>query len=121
MSNSVPTAVQFVKRRLSSVVACTLSRDEFAAQGERWGRVRAEAARECVEPDGVRLTFRDVPWVEEELRALVAVENRCCAWARWEVRQQDGELMLHVTSTGEGISILHTMLTDGMAPVQLHR
>jgi hypothetical protein len=84
-------------------IACTLSRTDLAAQRERWHRLtlaeRAETA------DGLLLVFDDPPDVREELRALVAVEAECCAWASWEL---DG-VALHVRSTGDGVAALHGM------------
>jgi hypothetical protein len=92
------------------VVACTLSSADLAAQSARWDRLRRHAEVErAVTADGVRLAFRDSPGIESELRALVAVENECCAWATWTVTRDEGALALHVSSTGEGIATLHAM------------
>jgi hypothetical protein len=54
----------------------------------------------------LRVTFAREPGVEEELRALVAVENDCCRWARWIV--EDG-VVLVATSRGHGVQTLHAM------------
>ena len=59
--------------------------------------------------DGVRLSFRPGPGTEDELRALVAVENECCAWATWTVGLTAGEIVLDVHATAEGIATLHAM------------
>jgi hypothetical protein len=40
------------------------------------------------------------------VRGLVAVERECCAWARWEIGREDGDLALHLCSTGAGIAAL---------------
>jgi len=94
------------------VVACTLTSEDLGTQSERWTRLRSETGLERVETDdGLRLSFRDEPGVEDELRALVAVENECCAWASWDVRREAGELVLNVRSTGEGVATLHAMFT----------
>lgn len=90
-------------------IACTLSTKGLAAQGARWRRLagRAFASREET-TDGLRLAFRDLPGVRDELRALVAVERECCAWATWEL---DGTV-LDVRSTGDGVATLHGMFTS---------
>ncbi len=94
------------------VVACTLTSEDLATQAERWTRLRREAGLARVETDdGLRLGFRDEPGVEEELQALAAVENECCAWASWDVRREAGELVLNARSTGEGVATLHSMFT----------
>lgn len=93
------------------LVACTLERPDLATQSERWRRVRARAGRRRVETDeGFRQAFRDDPETERELRALAAIESECCAWARWDVRRADGEIVLEVRSAGEGVVTLHAML-----------
>ena len=99
-------------KRTTSPVACTLSTAGLAAQAERWTRLRtaAQTARvECAE--GLELRFRDEPQVEEELRALVAVENECCSWAHWEVLRDRGGLTMRAGSTGAGVAALHSMFT----------
>jgi hypothetical protein len=96
------------------VIACELGGDEIGAQAERWMRLGREAGLERVETeDGLRIRFRDEPAIEEELRALAAVESTCCSWARWEVRRADGDLFLTVSSTREGAITLHTMFSTG--------
>ena len=49
------------------------------------------------------------PDAEDELRALVAVESECCAWAAWTVEPTAGAVVLDVRSAAEGIAALHAM------------
>ena len=89
-------------------IACTLGVADLAAQGRRWQRLMARALTGRDEtPEGLRLSFR--PEAEDELRALVAVETGCCAWATWTVEPTDGAVVLDVRSADEGIATLHTM------------
>jgi len=89
-------------------VACTLGMTGLAAQGRRWQRLMARALMGRAETaDGLRLTFR--PEAEDELRALVAVETGCCAWAAWTVEPTAGAVVLDVRSADEGIATLHAM------------
>jgi hypothetical protein len=98
-------------------VACELSGDEVGTQAERWMRLGRDAGLGRVETeDGMRIRFRDEPAVEQELRALVAVESNCCPWARWEVSRANGELVMHVSSTPEGAATLHVMFSTGAGP-----
>ncbi len=93
-------------------VACTLSPAGLAAQAGRWHRLAARALAERAETgDGLRLRFRAGPGVEQELRALVAVENQCCSWADWTVQASPGQLVLDVRSEGDGTAVLHGMFT----------
>ena len=91
-------------------IVCDLSAGNAAAQEQRWLELGRDAALGRVEtPDGLEIRFRGEAAVERELRDLVAVESRCCAWARWEVRRAGGELVLRVASTEEGAAALHAM------------
>ena len=91
-------------------VACTLGVASLAAQRRRWEQLmsRALIARDET-PDGLRLSFR--PEAEKELRALVAVETGCCAWATWTVEPAAGVIVLDVRSADEGITTVRSMFT----------
>ena len=89
-------------------IACTLGMGDLAAQGRRWQRLMARALTGRAETaDGLRLTFR--PEAEAELRALVAVETGCCAWADWTVEPAAGAVVLDVRSADEGVATVHAM------------
>jgi hypothetical protein len=97
-------------------VACSLTSAGLAAQASRWERLGARAMTERKQtPQGLRLSFRPEPGVEDELRQLVAVENECCPWADWTVEANSGQVVLHVRSAGDGITALHGMFT-GLQP-----
>ena len=93
-------------------VACSLTRAGLAEQAGRWERLAARAmtGRERT-GDGIRVSFRPGPGTEEELRALVDVESRCCPWATWTVRTEGSRLVLDVRSAGDGVAALHAMFT----------
>ena len=89
-------------------ISCTLGVAGLAAQGRRWQRLMARSLTGRAETaDGLRLTFR--PEAEDELRALVAVETGCCAWAAWTVEPTAGAVVLDVRSADEGVAALHSM------------
>jgi hypothetical protein len=108
-----PTLTTIVRRMTESIdIACTLGAADLAAQHRRWERLMAQALTERSETaDGLSLTFW--PEAEDELRALVAVETGCCAWATWTVEPADGAVVLGVRSADEGIATLHGMFTAG--------
>jgi hypothetical protein len=94
-------------------VACTLTAAGLAAQASRWERLAARAMAERTETaNGLRMSFRREPGVEEELRLLVAVENECCAWADWTVAINADQIVLDVHSTEQGIATMHGMFTS---------
>jgi MerR family transcriptional regulator, copper efflux regulator len=91
-------------------VACTLTSAGLAAQAARWERLIAGSMTERTQTsDGLRMSFRPEPGVEEELRRLVAVENECCPWAAWTMETNAGATVLDVRSIGPGIAALHDM------------
>lgn len=91
-------------------IACELGVDEVGAQAERWMRLGRDFGLGRAETtEGLRIRFRDEPAAEQELRALAAVESRCCSWARWEVHRADGDLVLDVSSAPEGAAALRAM------------
>ena len=91
-------------------IACTLTGASQKLQFARWTALRARFERAHNETaDGLRLTFEDLPEVEAELQALIAVENDCCAWADWSIEHTDGTLVMAARSEGDGIATLHTM------------
>ena len=100
-------------------VACSLSVEDLAGQAGRWARLAARALTGHTRTaDGLRLDFRPDTGIEEELRALVAVETRCCPWATWTVRASATQLVLDVRAAGEGVTALHGMFTGlRQAPV----
>jgi hypothetical protein len=108
------------EHELAELVACTLSDTDLKTQRERWINVGTNfgLAREKTD-NGLQLTFKDHPAIEQELRALVAVENDCCSWASWSVDRKEGVLVMAARSKGEGISTLHGMFEKAM-PAAAH-
>jgi NADPH:quinone reductase-like Zn-dependent oxidoreductase len=77
-------------------------------RNRRWERLMARALTARTETaDGLRLSFR--PEAEGELRALVAVEAGCCAWAAWTIEPAAGAVVLDVRSAAEGIATVRAM------------
>ena len=103
------------EQELSELVACTLTDTDLKTQRERWINLGANfgIGRETT-ATGLRLAFKDHPAVEEELRALVAVENECCRWASWSVERDAGMLVMAARSKGEGVASLHGMFKEAM-------
>jgi hypothetical protein len=101
-------------------IACSLDAGGLQRQEQRWeGLVRRAGIDRAATADGVALTFRADDGVVHELRELVAVENECCSWARWELHAGgDGEgdtaLVMRARASGDGVATLQSMfLRDG--------
>jgi len=109
----LPQSPEEAEMELSELVACTLSdadlksqRDRWLALGDNFGLGRRET------DDGLRLSFRYHPAIRDELDALVAAENDCCAWASWSVEREGDVLVMAARSTGTGVTTLHGMFTQ---------
>jgi hypothetical protein len=87
------------------VIACSLSAADLPERRARWTVLmeRALAGRSDV-ANGLRLSFRGEPGVEEELRALAELERDCCGFAAFEVSASRGRVRLDVTSSGAGVA-----------------
>jgi hypothetical protein len=97
---------------LSELIACTLTDTDLKTQRERWLAVGQNFGLGRTETDdGLRLSFRYHAAIEEELQALVAVENECCSWASWTVERDDDVLVMAARSQGDGVATLHGMFT----------
>jgi hypothetical protein len=103
------------QRASAEPVACSLDGGGLHSQEQRWrALVRRAGVDRAATADGVALTFRADDGVEHELRELVAVENVCCSWARWElhaVGDGDGDtaLVMRARAGGDGATTLQSM------------
>ena len=98
-------------------VACGLTREGLAAQAGRWERLAARAMTDRTQTEhGLRIRFRPEPGAEEELRALVAVENECCSWATWTVGAGPAHIVLDVRAAGVGVTVLRSMFASLRPP-----
>lgn len=92
-------------------VACTLGSPMLGVQVKRWTKLYAAGGIKRIETeDGLRVSFARKPTVEKELRDLVAVEIECCRWADWRIESRAEDLTLSITSTGDGVDVIHTWL-----------
>jgi hypothetical protein len=97
-------------------IACALTSAGLAEQAGRWERLAARAMTgRSRTAHGLRIWFSPGPGVEEELHALVAVENECCPWAAWTVETSPARVMLDVRSAGAGVAVLRGMFS-GLRP-----
>lgn len=104
------------EHHLSDAIACTLADKDLKAQRERWIRICREAGTGRIETeDGLRLVFENQPGVADELRALVAVENECCSWARWTVSREGDAVIVDARSRREGVAILTQVFSRSLA------
>ena len=78
-------------------IACTLTPGDLR---ERLGLIRALAADALLGHDrnGLVLTLRYAPEAVERVRAMVASEQRCCAFLTFDVREDPDVLRVTITA-----------------------
>jgi hypothetical protein len=114
-----PTPGSEPQRTATAPIACSLDAGDLRSQEQRWAAlVRRAGIDRAATADGVALTFRADDGVEHELSELVAVENQCCSWARWELRavvdgDDDTALVMRARASGDGVATLQSMFLGG--------
>ena len=90
-------------------VACSLGSHEMNRRELEWRSLLAPTVVErCEIPGGVRLVLKCCDGTKEELERLIALENSCCAWIAWEVREESSSVLVLVATAdnGEGEAVL---------------
>jgi hypothetical protein len=79
-------------------IACTLSPDGFQARMSLIDALGVDGLvdRAPIE-NGVRVRLRDTPDIEQRTLELVAAESRCCPFLGFDLRRQDGGLVLDIS------------------------
>jgi hypothetical protein len=78
-------------------IACSLGQEALAERRQRWDALGARAGIDIVTRNsGLRLIYRADSGVEEELRALAALEREWWGFADWSVRLRHGMVVLDI-------------------------
>ncbi|HEX5191842.1 MAG TPA: hypothetical protein VFW09_03505 [Solirubrobacteraceae bacterium] len=92
-------------------IACSLDATQLGERERRWSElVHAAGTTRRATADGIEVRFRAGERTEHELQQLVAAERECCAWARWELHTDDGDLVMRVhAGNSTGAATLQSM------------
>ena len=98
-------------------IACSLSAEELPKQLAEMSAIGNDALL-SVSPEGT-LHFRGDQPTRERLEAIIAAESRCCSFLRFELSEENGQLLLAVTAP-EGaeplaLDLVNAFATDGKA------
>jgi hypothetical protein len=79
-------------------IACTLTPDDMRARLALIEALRADGllGRTATET-GIRVRLLDRADIEQRTQELVAAESRCCAFLDFDLRREDGELLLDIS------------------------
>jgi hypothetical protein len=78
-------------------IACSLVGDAYADRLDRWKLLLGGAVTVRARIlNGVEIHFAER--AAQTLADLVAAERECCAWARWDLSQAQGAVVLRATA-----------------------
>lgn len=79
-------------------IACTLGPDGMTARLARIDALAADGLLERTPTEsGVRVRLLDRPDIEQRTHELVAAESQCCAFLDFDVRRENGDLVLDIS------------------------
>jgi hypothetical protein len=88
-------------------IACTLTPDGITARLALIEALAADGLLERTQTDaGVRVRLRDTPDIQERARALVAAESECCGFLDFDLRREDGDLVLDISGPADATPAL---------------
>ncbi|MDP9067043.1 MAG: hypothetical protein M3N53_01685 [Actinomycetota bacterium] len=88
-------------------IACSLDGSQMGTREQQWKELLGAAlvARRAI-AGGVELRFDPSPETVSQLRRLIDLENHCCAWIQWAVREEDALVVEAIASRDEGVRLL---------------
>jgi hypothetical protein len=88
-------------------MACTLTAEGLAERELAWRRLaeRALIGSERLEGGAVQ-RYERAPGVADELRELLGLEAECCGFLEFELREEEGEIILRVSGPPEAAEIV---------------
>ena len=83
-------------------IACTLTPDGMTARLALIDALAADGLLDRTPTDaGLRVRLRDTPDIERRIRELLAAESACCAFLDFDLRHDDGDLVLEIAGPSD--------------------
>ena len=94
-------------------VACTLPISEQKRETQDFrANLGPHLLRHEMLDDGVRISFRNLPSVCENLNRLVELDSSCCRFLTHQIDEQGDEIILTTRSHGSGIALAQQFVTE---------
>jgi hypothetical protein len=97
-------------------IACTLTPDGMTA---RLALIDALAADGLLQrsptESGMRVRLLDRPDIEQRTRELVAAESKCCAFLEFDLRRENGDLLLDISGPEDARPVIEMLFAPGAA------
>ena len=98
-------------------IACTLTRDGMTARLALIDALAADGLLDRTPTDrGLRVRLRGTPEIERRTRDLVAAESACCAFLDFDLRREDGDLLLDVTGPEDARPVIDRFFAPASYP-----
>jgi hypothetical protein len=105
-----PGGHRMTRRMTDLELACSLDPKELRNRRTVWESLARAALRDQhATPTGVRLVYSASDEAERLLRELARLEADCCSFADWHVERRDDDVLLDVTSEGDGIAAVRAL------------
>ena len=93
-------------------IACTLTPEGVT---DRLALIEALAADGLLDRSatdaGLRLRLRDTAEIERRTRELVAAESKCCAFLDFDLRREEGNLVLDISGPDDARPVIEMFFT----------
>ena len=94
-------------------IACSLDAEQLAERKERWHALGEHALISAERTDeGVRQRYRGGAAIEAELRALVALEAKCCPFLDLRLERVDAETWLEISGPPEAAQVIDELVSS---------
>lgn len=91
-------------------IACTLTPDDMTARIALIEALRADGVLEWTATEsGIRVRLLDRGDIEQRTRELVAAESRCCAFLDFDLRRENGALVLDISGPDDARFVIEML------------
>ena len=93
-------------------IACTLTPGDMTERLALIDALSADGLLDRVDTErGIRVRLRDTPDVERRTRELVAAESACCPFLDFDLRRENGALVLDITGPSDARPVIDMFFT----------
>lgn len=97
-------------------IACTLTSDGMTARVALIDALASDGLLERTPTEsGMRVRLLDRPDIEGRTRELVAAESKCCAFLDFDLRRENGDLLLDISGPEDARPVIEMFFAPAVA------